>query len=215
MENSAMEIDSDTNQEGITRDNTGGTNTTDVTRRHILDTQNPDTRSNTEPVRSTTRSNNMVGELATGGNEATDKAVTGSNNEVVVENPYEIECDDTETLEDLGPELAKMGRILAREITKSLSNALIPLQNEIHDLKSSRSGISSTNEMQDIIEENDRLKTKVDQLELNNIKLKEILNRIEDKLWRITCYFLESVKRMEKQNMRDTAQFWTLSQQLL
>ena len=38
MENSAMEIDSDTNQEGITKDNTGGTNTTDVTRRHILDT---------------------------------------------------------------------------------------------------------------------------------------------------------------------------------
>ena len=106
-----------------------------------------------------------MGELATGGNEATDKAVTGSNNKVVVENPYEIGCDDAETLEDLGPELAKMGRILAREITKSLSNALIPLQNEIHNLKSSRSGISTT-EMQDIIEENNRLKTKVDQLEL-------------------------------------------------
>ena len=36
--------------------------------------------------------------------------------------------------------------------------------------------------MQDIMEENDRLKTKVDQLETNNIKLKEKLNRIEDKL---------------------------------
>ena len=36
--------------------------------------------------------------------------------------------------------------------------------------------------MQDIIEENDRLKTKVDQLELHNIKLKEKLNCIEDKL---------------------------------
>ena len=123
-----------------------------------------------------------MGEPVTGNNKTTDNAAMRSNNKVVVENPYEIECDDDETLEDLGPELAKMGRILAREITKSLSNALVPLQNEINDLKSLKSGISSTSEMQDIIEENDRLKTKVDQLELNNIILKEKLNRIEDKL---------------------------------
>ena len=36
--------------------------------------------------------------------------------------------------------------------------------------------------MQDILEENDRLKTKVDQLELNNIRLKERLSDTEDKL---------------------------------
>ena len=36
--------------------------------------------------------------------------------------------------------------------------------------------------MQDIIKENDRLKTKVDQLETFNMKLKNKPNRIEDKL---------------------------------
>ena len=165
-----MEIDSNTNHEGITRDNISDVNTTDVTRRHTLDTHNSVTRSNTERDGSTTGSNSAMSEPVTGGNEAADNTVTRNNNKVVVENPYEI---DDETLDDLGPELVKMGRILAREITKSLSNALIPLQNEINNLKSSRNGISSTTEMQDIIEENDRLKTKVDQLELHNIKLKE------------------------------------------
>ena len=54
---------------------------------------------------------------------------------IVVDNPMEIDGDETsETLDDLGPELAKMGRILAKEITKLLSNALIPLQNDIMQL---------------------------------------------------------------------------------
>ena len=44
------------------------------------------------------------------------------------------EMEKDESLDDLGPELAKMGRILAKEITKSLSNALIPLQNDIIQL---------------------------------------------------------------------------------
>ena len=53
----------------------------------------------------------------------------------MVENPYKLEGDDDERLEDLGPELAKMGRILDKEITKSLSKALVPLQNKINELK--------------------------------------------------------------------------------
>ena len=54
---------------------------------------------------------------------------------IIVENPMEMEGMETdESLDDLGPELAKMGRILAKEITKSLSNALIPLQNDIIQL---------------------------------------------------------------------------------
>ena len=64
---------------------------------------------------------------------------TTDNSELVelaiVENPMETDVEINETLDDLGPELAKMGRILAREITKSLSNALIPLQNDIIQLR--------------------------------------------------------------------------------
>ena len=65
-----------------------------------------------------------------------------TNNDVTtVTNPFQgdEDEDDSETLKDLGPELAKMGRILTREITKSLSKALIPLQNEINDLKTTNS----------------------------------------------------------------------------
>ena len=54
---------------------------------------------------------------------------------IIIENPMEVEGMKTdESLDDLGPELAKLGRILAKEITKSLSNALIPLQNDIIQL---------------------------------------------------------------------------------
>ena len=176
MEDSAMEVEADTNHEDITRGNTGSTNTTDATQRNNLDMQNSDTRSNTDSGRSASRSNNSMDETVTGSNEITENAATRSNNGVVVENPYEIEGDENETLEDLGPELAKMGRILAKEITRSLSNALIPLQNEINELKILKSATPSPNEMQDILEENDRLKIKVDQLELNNIKLRGKLN---------------------------------------
>ena len=61
--------------------------------------------------------------------------------EAIVTNPFETEDSENEgeTLDDLGLELAKMGRILAREITKPLSRALIPLQNEINNLKTTNS----------------------------------------------------------------------------
>ena len=105
------------------------------------------------------------------------------NDNTMVPNPYEDEMENDETLEDLGPELAKMGRILAREITKSLSAALVPLQNEINQLKSLKTDLTpATSDMNLLKKENDRLKTKVDQLEMTNIKLKERLNSIEDKL---------------------------------
>ena len=88
---------------------------------------------------------------------------------IVVTNPYEDEMDNDETLEDLGPELAKMGRILAREITKSLSAALVPLQNEINELKSLKTDlIPAARDMTALKKENDRLKMKVDQFEMKN-----------------------------------------------
>ena len=123
-------------------------------------------------------------ESSTSSNKILNDDTTSSNNDAKVENPYELEMDgdEDETLDDLGPELAKMGRILAREITKSLSKALVPLQKEINELKESQNSIHHINDMQDIIEENDRLKTKVDQLETFNMKPKNKLNRIEDKL---------------------------------
>ena len=134
-----------------------------------------------ESYENTTRRNNTVVESGTSSNKIVSDVTTSSNNNAIVENPYEMEMDgdDDETLDDLGPE---MGRILARELTISLSKALIPLQNEINELKQTQSSPFPTNEMQDIMEENDRLRTKVDQLETNNIKLKNKLNRIEDKL---------------------------------
>ena len=101
---------------------------------------------------------------------------------LLVYNPYEQEMDEDEKLEDLGPELAKMGRILAREITKSLSAALIPLQNEINELKTMNTEPSNKQEMRDLLTENDLLKTKVTQLEVLNLKLKTRLSNIEDKL---------------------------------
>ena len=82
-----------------------------------------------------TRSNNMV-TSATGSNTGkiseTTRCIgdaTGSNDtltakdtiyNVTVANPFQVaeneDHNDGETLDDLGPELAKMGRILAREI---------------------------------------------------------------------------------------------------
>ena len=104
--------------------------------------------------------------------------------ETQVENPFETDdCDDEgESLDDLGPELAKMGRILAREITKSLSRALIPLQNEINDIKTTNQNTGSAEQWKQLHYANDKLSTKVQQLELRNQKLQQKLNRIEDKL---------------------------------
>ena len=176
MEESAMEIEI-ASTDVIIRGKVSNNNNTDITRRNMLEDPNDDTRSNTE----TTRRNTEVGMPATGGNKITAMDMTRRNNDVLIENPFETEGDDDETLEDLGPELAKMGRILAREITRSLEKALIPLQNEINELKKPNY-IPPATEMQEILKENDRLKTKVNQLELNNIKLTEKLNRIEDQL---------------------------------
>ena len=212
LEESPMEIENETEYEGIPRDNINGNNNLDVTRQDtnrnacsatrsntesdenttrctlvkqdVNGCENPTTRSNMESHENTTRCNLTVVESSTSSNEILNDDTTTSNNDAKVENPYKLEMDgdEDETLDDLGPELAKMGRILAREITKSLSKALIPLQKEINELKESQNSTHHINDMQDIIKENDRLKTKVDQLETFNMKLKNKLNRIEDRL---------------------------------
>ena len=104
--------------------------------------------------------------------------------EAKVNNPFKMEDeeDEGESLDDLGPELAKMGRILAREITKSLSKALIPLQHEINELKASNQNTGNVEQWHQLKDENDKLNTKVHQLEIRNHKLQEKLHRIEDKL---------------------------------
>ena len=81
----------------------------------------------------------------TSSNKPSEDVTTSSNIDAKVENPYEQEMigDEEETLDDLGPELTKMGRILAREITKSLSKALIPLQKEINELKETQNSTLS------------------------------------------------------------------------
>ena len=77
---------------------------------------------------------------------------------IIVENPMEMEGMETdESLDDLGPELAKMGRILAKEITKSLSNALIPLQNDIIQLHADTARLAqSENKVEEL---NQKMKT--------------------------------------------------------
>ena len=75
-----------------------------------------------------------------------------------------------------------MSRILAREITKSLSKALVPLQNEINDLKTTSNCTENSESWQSLKEENQKLQTKMHQLEINNTKLKMKLSWIEDKL---------------------------------
>ena len=166
LEESAMEIDTETECAGIPRDNKNGNDNLDVTRldtkecassairsniesdenttRRNLAKQDVNgcentTRSNTELHEITTRCNLTVVESCTSSNKIPNDETTINNNSATVENPYEAEMDgdEDETLEDLCPELAKMGRILAREITKSLSKALILLQREINELKES------------------------------------------------------------------------------
>ena len=110
----------------------------DITRRNVSQekyTKNPGTRSNLSSMETTITPRQNINENLSEGevnNTASDDIRIDNN---AVTNPYEDEMDTDETLEDLGPELAKMGRILAREITKSLSAALVPLQNEINELK--------------------------------------------------------------------------------
>ena len=136
------------------------------------------TGSNIEETRNATRHNDYV----TGSNNKppiegpTNDAKEESTNidAAIVTNPFQgnEDEDDGETLDDLGPELAKMGRILAREITKSLSKALVPLQNEINDLKTTSNCTENSEIWQSLKEENQKLQTKVHQLEINNTKLK-------------------------------------------
>ena len=184
LKESAMEVEDEAEQEDIPGSNTHGDNIMDATRHDISGCESAATRSNLEIQENTTRRNPTVIKTNTSSNELINDDTISSNNDAKVKNPYELEMngDDDEMLDDLGPELAKMGRILAREITKSLSKALIPLQREINDLKETQSSTLPINDVQDIIEENDRLKTKVDQLKTYNIKLKNKLNHIEDKL---------------------------------
>ena len=111
----------------------------DITRRNVSqvkDTIKSSTRSNSSTMETTITPRQNTNESLSEGevNETASADIRIDNNAVI--NPYEDKMDTDETLEDLGPELAKMGRILAREITKSLSAALVPLQNEINELKS-------------------------------------------------------------------------------
>ena len=108
---------------------------------------NEATGSNVNVMLETTRRNKEE----TRNNDSTpiDSNIADST-EAIVTNPFETEDLENEgkTLDDLRPELAKMGRILAREITKSLSRALIPLQNEINDLKTTNSTPPSVSDWQ-------------------------------------------------------------------
>ena len=154
------------NRSGATRQNNEATGsnanvTLETTRRNKEETRNND---------STPIDSNIA--------DSTDST------EAIVTNPFETEDsgNEGETLDDLGPELVKMGRILAREITKSLSRALIPLQNEINDLKTTNRTPPGVSDWQRLKDENEKLHTKVYQLELNNSKLQMKLSRMEDKL---------------------------------
>ena len=103
---------------------------------------------------------------------------------IIVENPMKMEGIETdESLDDLGPELAKMGRILAKEITKLLSNALIPLQNDIIQLHADTARLAqSKNKVEELKSENENLHARVCKLEFNNQLLKRKLGKLEDRL---------------------------------
>ena len=153
LEERAMETDTETQCADIPRDNEIGKDNLNVTRHDTKECASTAIRSNIELDENTTRRNLAKqdlneGENTTRSNTESDEIITRRNFTVVeipndettinknsakVENPYEVETDgdDGETLEDLCPEFAKMGRILAREIAKSLSKALITF---IHSL---------------------------------------------------------------------------------
>ena len=136
------------------------------------------TGSNIEETRNATRHNNCVN----GSNNKppiegpTNDAKEESTNidAAILTNPFQGNEDEdySETLDNLGPKLAKMGRLLAREINKLLSKALVPLQNDINDLKTTSNCTENRESCQSLKEENQKLQTKVHQLEINNTKLK-------------------------------------------
>ena len=209
---SSNEIDGTTRQNDMNR----LSNNTDETRSNMMLDTSP--RSNSDNRSGITRQNNG----ATGGNanvtlETTrhNGEETGNNDPILIDgsttntteatvtNPFETEDveNEGETLDDLGPELAKMGRILAREITKLLSKALIPLQNEINDLKTTNSTPPGGNDWQRLKDENEKLHTKVHQLELNNSKLQMKLSHIEYKLVDNNLFF--GINEMEGETEQD------------
>ena len=137
----------------------------DITRSNISqydDNKNPGTRNNSLSMETNTIPRQNINENLSDGeiNDIASDDIKIDN--IVVTNPYDDEMDNDETLEDLGPELARMGRILAREITKSLSAALVPLQNELNELKSLKTElIPAAMDMTALKKENDRLKRKL------------------------------------------------------
>ena len=163
----------------------------------LSNAQMPNTVTRSNEDTSTTRSNDDT--AATRCNQQLPKQTEGavtprgnteetttSNSEsvelVVVKNPMETDGVETnEMLDDLGPELAKMGRILAKEITKSLSNALIPLQNDIMQLHADTARLTQNeNKVEELKLENENLHARVCKLELNNQLLKRKLGKLED-----------------------------------
>ena len=83
----------------------------DITRSNVIqdkDTKNPGTRSNSSHRETTMTPRQNINENLSGEvNDTASDDIRIDNN--VVKNPYEDEMDTDETLEDLGPELAKMG----------------------------------------------------------------------------------------------------------
>ena len=84
----------------------------DITRSNVSqdkDTKNPGTRSNSSSMETTMTPRQNINENLSEG-EVNDTASDDIRiDNIVVTNPYENEMDNDETLEDLGPELAKMG----------------------------------------------------------------------------------------------------------
>ena len=153
------EIDGTTSQNDMNRlsnntDETRSNNTLETTPRSNTDNRSGITRQNngaTGGNANVSLENTRCNNEDTGNNDPTllDGSTT-TTTEATVTNPFDtghVE-NEGETLDDLGPELAKMGRILAREITKSFSKALISLQNEINDLKTTNSTLLGGNDWQ-------------------------------------------------------------------
>ena len=139
-----MEVDPQPEDHSLTHENSSITcsnESRDATRRTLsMEPNTPagETRSNsiptsatgcnTEETSETTRCNDGTTgskDIPTTEGSINDMKEESNNTDVTVTNPFQVneDEDDSETLEDLGPELAKMGRILTRKITKSLSKA--------------------------------------------------------------------------------------------
>ena len=172
LKSSNMEVDPQIENHSLTQDSTNITCSNED-----VDTTRRNPAMDNRALAVDTRSNNEL-TAATGCNVKHTNEATGQNNsttesnikDVTVTNPFQI--DDIETLNDLSPELAKMGRILVREITESLFTALIPLQNEINELKRLNTCVANSDNRQNLKDENEKLQTQVHQLEMNNTKLK-------------------------------------------